>query len=108
MTAPDPGNMTRPERFRAAASHAAEATCATMRRAHWTHYLILAAVREGANATIVSRIARERAGLWYRTGEPVWMAAISLHEMAMAQDDHSPAAHLHEAMQACECVLARA
>ena len=45
--------------------------------------------------------------LWYRTGEPVWMAARALRDMSRRPVVASPREHLRAAMQASQQALAR-
>ncbi len=45
----------------------------------WRHEVVLAAIRQGADAVLVqSDEFRSRIQLWWRTGEPAWMAVDSL------------------------------
>ena len=54
-----------------------DATCETTTFLLWKSAVIGAAAKRGASAEFTQTQA-ERLALWFRTGEPVWMAADSL------------------------------
>lgn len=54
-----------------------ESTCETCPRHIWMHEATMVAIALGADAELV-RAQGERLGLWYRSGEPVWMAGESI------------------------------
>ena len=65
---------------------AANATKDTMPWHIWYHEVTLAAIQAGADAAIVGEEdLQQRWNLQYRTGEPVWMAAHSLHTFAVGR-----------------------
>ena len=58
-----------------------ESTSATCPRHIWMHEVTMVAIALGADAELV-RAQGERLGLWYRSGEPVWMAGEGIAFMA--------------------------
>lgn len=58
----------------------------------WAHAVELSAIRSGANAEIVHKSERIRAVMAraYRNGEPVWMAADEVKQIALAEGRSQP------------------
>lgn len=77
-------SMDRSTRCTAEERHLKSGTVDTTPRHIWMHEVYVLAARHGAHPDTV-RLFHDKLHLWYRSGEPMWMAADSLIIASMAK-----------------------
>jgi hypothetical protein len=75
-----------------------ESTCETCPRHIWMHEVTMVAIGLGADAELV-RAQGERLGLWYRSGEPVWMAGEGVAFMVKQGQKEARADHAADGLR---------